>query len=376
LGGDDETILLEPRPRVRQLGALELGVGGVARAQVIVLGVSMFAAVFFAVATARPLVVTLVYSLAIGNFTFWLGFVLHRRRGPRAVSWKPTALAIVAGGFLATGLARTWDVRRHGGPFFEPRVLGTSLAGTVLFGAVVAYYFFAQAKLAEREATLREESLRRLEQQQLRTEAELKLLQAQIEPHFLFNTMTNVLQLVDAEPGAAKRMLLNLTSYLRVSLHRTRAGATTLGEELTLVRAYLAIQAERMGARLSYRIECPEELGGMLLPPLLLQPLVENAVRHGLEAKQGGGDVAVRVTRDADRLLLEVQDTGVGLAQDSRAGVGLTNVRARVRAVSQGRGSMTIEHNEPHGLCVCIALPLPIAAGAGRAGAGAERGPP
>jgi sensor histidine kinase YesM len=165
---------------------------------------------------------------------------------------------------------------------------------------------------------------------------------------------------------------MNLTRYLRASLQRTRAGATTLGEELDLVRAYLEIQAQRMGARLAYRLECPEELGSLPLPPLLLQPLVENALRHGIEANPTGGEVWVRGAREEDALVLEVLDTGPGIAAGSRAGVGLANVRARLRAISQGRGSMVIKPNAPHGLCVRLSLPLPrppeTAAGAATGG--------
>jgi sensor histidine kinase YesM len=200
--------------------------------------------------------------------------------------------------------------------------------------------------------------LHRAEYERQLTETELKLLQAQIEPHFLFNTLSNVLQLVDGDPRAAKRMLVNLTSYLRASLQRTRTGATMLGEELDLVRAYLEIQAERMGARLAWCIDCAPELRGLPLPPLLLQPLVENAVRHGLEPSRGGGEVRVLARREADVLVLEVQDTGVGIGAGSGSGVGLANIRARVRAVSQGEGRMVIQSHVPHGLCVRIALPL------------------
>jgi signal transduction histidine kinase len=335
-----------------------MGVGGIARAQLIVLATSVFVAAFFAVLRWRPFSVCVVYALAIGNSVFWAAWALHRLQDLRAVCWKTSAIGIGLGSAFGFALARGWEVRGLGRPFLEPDVLAPPLAGALVFGTVIAYYFHMRAQVAEGRAQLREEMLRRLEHQQQLTEAELKLLQAQIEPHFLFNTLSNVLQLINANPGGAKRMLVNLTRYLRASLQRTRAGATTLGEELDLVRAYLEIQAERMGTRLAYRIECPADLGGLSLPPLLLQPLVENAVRHGLEAKPGGGEVRIRAAREGDALLLEVLDTGPGLAPESRPGVGLTNVRSRVRAISQGRGRVVMKPNTPQGLCVLLSLPL------------------
>ena len=137
----------------------------------------------------------------------------------------------------------------------------------------------------------------------------------------------------------------------------------------------LEIQTERMGARLAYRIDCPAELRGLSLPPLLVQPLVENAVRHGLEPRPGGGEVRIRAGLEEDALFLEVRDDGAGIAAQGRSGVGLANVRARVRAVSQGRGSVVIQPVAPHGLSVRIALPLPGDPG-GAARLAADREPP
>lgn len=353
---------------------LDLGVGGVARAQLVVLAAGAVVGIFYAIVQSKPLLLCLVYSEAIGNSMFWLNWALHRLRGLSAICWKTTAVALGLGGVAGVALGRLWEVRGLDRSILEPGVLGPPLAGALVFGAIMAYTFHARAVVAEGQARLREEMLQRALHEQRLTEAELKLLQAQIEPHFLFNTLSNVLHLVDANPHGAKRMLVNLTSYLRASLHRTRAGATTVGEELDLVRAYLEIQTERMGARLAYRIDCPPELCDLALPPLLVQPLVENAVRHGLEPRPGGGEVRIRVGQEEDALLLEVRDTGAGLATHGRSGVGLANVRARVRAVSQGRGSMVIQPVAPHGLSVRITLPLPGAVPGDAARLAADRG--
>ncbi len=246
----------------------------------------------------------------------------------------------------------------------HPRIFASVLGGALIFGAAASYYFHSTERIVAGEARLREELLERVISEQRLTQSNLKLLQAQIEPHFLFNTLSNVLHLIDEKPADARRMLENLTAYLRASLQRTRAGPTTLGEELELVRAYLEIQAVRLGDRLRWDIQAAPELRHLELPPLLLQPLVENAVRHGLEPKPGGGAVSVRVTREGDRLLLEVSDTGLGMNRSSPPGVGLSNVRARVGQVSCGRGELTLRPNRPEGLCASITLPVASTAAA------------
>jgi hypothetical protein len=372
----DETAPAIRAPRdPSQPSTLELAVGSLGRAQLIVVAANTLIAGFFAAVQGSPFLRCLLYTQLIGNAMFWLNWALHRFQGLTAITWKTSVVAILLGCVLGLPVARLCDVGVLGGRFLDAGVLLPPLAGALVFGPIVAHYFHARAQVAEGQARLRGEMLRRLEDEQRLTEAELKLLQAQIEPHFLFNTLSNILQLVDADPPNAKRMLLNLTSYLRASLHRTRAGATTVGEELNLVRAYLEIQAVRMGTRLAYRIDCPVELRGLALPPLLLQPLVENAVRHGLEPGPGGGEVRVQVAREDHALVLRVQDTGVGLDPERPSGVGLANVRARVRAVSGGRGSLAMSPHPPHGLSVRIALPLSGGVG-DSARLGADGGPP
>ena len=311
----------------------------------------------------------MVCSHAIG----WPILLLHGAvhlvdRGERVPEWMVSAFSIAVGAVVGIALTRAilgerlWPL--------DLRSLAITAATVLVFGVAVSYFFVSRALLAKGQARLREELLAREEGARRLAEAELKLLQAQIEPHFLFNTLSNVLQLVDSDPPRAKRMLHNLTSYLRGSLGRTRAGATTLGEELDLVRAYLEIQAVRMGSRLAWRISCPDELRDLPLPPLLLQPLVENALRHGLEPKPGGGEVAVSAAREGGELVLEIRDDGLGLDPRQPAGVGLTNVRERVRAVSGGRGSLTLRPAAAGGLCARIVLPLAPAPPRARAAGG------
>lgn len=240
----------------------------------------------------------------------------------------------------------------------EKRQLAVDLFSAVVFGGIATYWFYSREEMAEQKVRLREQELRQAESEQRLAESNLKLLQAQMEPHFLFNTLSNVQGLIETRPREAGRMLANLTSYLRASLQRTRAGATTLGDEVELLRAYLEIQSVRMGSRLRWQVEVPRELLELPLPPLLLQPIVENAVRHGLEHRPEGGEIMVRGHLEPGALVLEVTDTGIGMRGDAAAGVGLSNVRERLRAVYGAESAVEIRPNDPAGLRVRLRVPV------------------
>jgi LytS/YehU family sensor histidine kinase len=187
--------------------------------------------------------------------------------------------------------------------------------------------------------------------------ANLRALQAQIEPHFLFNTLANVTSLVDPDPAKAKRMLESFNRFLRSSLAATRKEKTTLGEEGVLIGAFLDVLQVRMGGRLRHRVDFPPELAGFELPPMLLQPVVENAIQHGLEPKVEGGEVVVAARREGAAVVIEVRDTGVGFAPITRGGLGLTNVRDRLRLLHGEAASLTIGENAPSGAVVTLRLP-------------------
>ncbi|SFD54456.1 sensor histidine kinase [Massilia yuzhufengensis] len=180
----------------------------------------------------------------------------------------------------------------------------------------------------------------RLRQQQLQheaLEARLRLLQGQIEPHLLFNTLANVQSLMDYDPPRAKRMLETFSSYLRAGLTQLRQTDSTLEAELEMVHSYLALLQIRMEERLCFRIEAGVEARAARMPPLMLQPLVENAIHHGLEPKLDGGTVVVSATLHDGRLEIRVSDDGIGLDKPGRrlrpgAGMALANLRARLQA--------------------------------------------
>jgi sensor histidine kinase YesM len=191
--------------------------------------------------------------------------------------------------------------------------------------------------------------------------ARLQALQAQIEPHFLFNTLATLDSLIATDPLRARHLLAQLNRLLRGALLASRAERETLADQFALIEALLEVHAVRFGARLAYRVDLPPECAALAVPPMLLQPLVENAIRHGIEALREGGRIEVGATRADTQLLLRVADTGAGFgAHPARAGtgVGLANVRARLDALYGRDAALTIEENRPRGVIARIALPL------------------
>lgn len=207
--------------------------------------------------------------------------------------------------------------------------------------------------LTERELHWRNERLERLA-----TEAELKALQAQVEPHFLFNTLASLRRLISTEPIAAEAMLDNLVTYLRNAMPDMRAQLSTVGRELKLAESYLAIMRVRMGAeRLDYAIHCPVEFQEHPFPPAMLISLVENAVKHGLQKSMLDGRIHVLVERRDDAIVAIVQDNGVGLSAVSGTGVGLMNIRQRLEALYGRRAQLFAAAREPAGFESSISIP-------------------
>jgi len=316
---------------------------------------------------ARAFGASLLFALLIG-FTIDLLFVAGRRWfGRRMATFKIWQRCLYFWGIPLLGLAIAIPVAntltQHSGLHDGPQLRGTPLGAAVFFALVMGlfYGFFAirgRQQRAERQAL----------------EARLKLLQGQIEPHFLFNTLANVVGLMETDTPRAKLMLESFVDYLRASLGGLRRADHTLGDELELVDAYLRVIRIRMDERLHYTIDVPEALHGFALPALTLQPLVENAVVHGLEPKIAGGSLRIvgRVdeSRGARRLTLTVHDDGSGLranaAQAASTGTGtgtgsgtaLANIRERLQQHHGDAATLRIEPLAPGGVCATLTLPI------------------
>lgn len=258
---------------------------------------------------------------------------------------------------------------------------GISLAITILAGGAVSFFFYARSKAAALSA-----QVNAVERDA--GEAKLKLLETQLEPHMLFNTLANLRALITLDPPRAVRMLDHLNSYLRATLSGSRTLAHPLAAEFDRLGDYLELMSVRMGPRLRYTLELAAELRDLPVPPLLLQPLVENAIRHGLEPKVEGGEISVRARRDGERLVIEVNDTGIGVEEgfragagagigvgaaaggggagadvgsvpfDPRSGFGLAQVRERLATVYGERGTIRLMPATGGGTCALVTVPL------------------
>ena len=236
------------------------------------------------------------------------------------------------------------------------------IAGTV---ALIQRY---RAHVAELAARTHDEEVTRLQLEQQQVAVQLQVLQSQIEPHFLFNTLATVRRLHQTDPRRGRETLSDFIHYLRASLPGMRDTEVTLGREVDLIAAYLDVLAVRMGERLTVRIEVPETLRSLCVPPLSLATLVENSVKHGLATLPEGGVIAIRAWRDDDRLYVSVADTGVGLTAAGGSGMGLANLRIRLRGLYGDRAALLLQPNAPRGLAATIALPAsidPVLHGAG-----------
>ena len=226
-------------------------------------------------------------------------------------------------------------------------LIGLLVAGAWLYMRAEAHYASALAQCAVDAA--------RSDQQT--AEARLAMLEAQIEPHFLFNTLAHVKRLYDIDPANGRRMLTSLIDYLAVALPQMRETRSTLGREVAHATAYLDIQRMRMGPRLSVDVDVPDALREADMPPLMILTLVENAIKHGVGPQPGGGRIAIRAWADGECMKTEVADTGQGFVHASGGGTGLANIRSRLAALFGCDASLLLRMNAPHGVVATIVLP-------------------
>ena len=238
----------------------------------------------------------------------------------------------------------------------DPRDIIGDLMFVVVPAVVITYFFYSREVLAEREASA--QAARRQA-----AESRLRLLEAQLEPHMFFNTLANLHVLIGVDPPRAQAMLDQLISFLRATLNGSRASEQPLSAEFARIRDYLSLMQVRMEDRLRIGFELPESLAAIPVPPLLLQPLVENSIKHGLEPSVTGGLIDVRASRDGAYLVLRVRDTGVGLGNETRTGThfGLQQVRERLETLYGSNASLRLEPagDDEGGTLAIIRLPAP-----------------
>lgn len=243
---------------------------------------------------------------------------------------------------------------------------------TSIVSLVAAWSFWNRIKMSELVAAAAAEKAKNAAIEKQALQAQLQMLQAQIEPHMLFNTLANLQGLIAIDPDRAQHMLAQLIVYLRNTLSSSRAEQTSLKQEFALMHAYLELLAIRMGKRLQYTLDLPDELQQTSIAPMLLQPLVENAIKHGLEPKMEGGSIhvvaEVLTEKQTRHLHMKVIDTGLGLPfnyDDARVAsadgqhVGNANIRDRLLALYGPGASLTLTANQPEGAIAHLIIPLP-----------------
>ena len=240
------------------------------------------------------------------------------------------------------------------------------LASSAFFGFLGAIIINGVYSLVRAQLDLKAAKVKQLEQEKQIVEAELRALQAQIEPHFLFNTLANTISLIETEPPLAVKTLESLTTLLRGTLQNTRRSDLTLANELELIRAYLDIQKIRLGDRLNYVIECEDGLAEHPLSPMLMQPIVENAVLHGIEPNAEGGVINVDIhsvqKQEEEYIVIQTQNSGAKFNQhvSKGSGCGLHNIERRLETLYQGKASLSIgELKKDAILYVNVVMTLP-----------------
>ena len=339
-------------------------------------GFGVIIAICLTLAFGYPFVSTLAHSVCIaiaswftidiGRLAASLWVYRHARAGSvepasRWPGWPWMVPIILVGtvvGFSVGGSVGDWISGTHI-PGVLRRSWSEALAVLMLSlvpGVVITYWFYSRETIAAKEAAIQTA-------QRQAAEHQLKLLESQLEPHMLFNTLANLRVLIGVDPPRAQAMLDQLIAFLRATLGASRASSHPLATEFARLADYLALMQARMGERLQTHFDLPDALAALPMPPLLLQPLVENSIKHGLEPKVEGGRIDVSARRAGDQLVLEVRDTGAGLSDTRSDGTrfGLVQVRERLATLYGTKASLELVNAEgaEGGTRATLRLPLP-----------------
>jgi sensor histidine kinase YesM len=316
--------------------------------------------------TAPSAVVTIGNAVVVG-LAAAIAFGLLERYPARRPSWLPrwvmqligVVISVPLGVLLAHSIAMAIDMHAS----HQPAQM-TSLIVLLVEGLLFCPWLALGAMVRQRDIFARHQALafalERSELEREASEARLRLLQAQVKPHFLFNTLANVQALVDSGSPRASGVLRSLVAYLRAAVPQLHDSTTTIGQELELARAYLEVMHMRMPDRLRFTLRVDEGAAGLSCPPMTLLTLVENAVRHGIDPGEEGGRIDIEVTVNGDRCSVRVTDTGVGLRSSARGlglGSGLASLRERLQLAFGGDAELRLESMQPQGACASLEFP-------------------
>jgi sensor histidine kinase YesM len=335
---------------------------------------SALAGVLITLVEGKPhiLLSQIVYSICIGTVAlaiidgarllFWDDPARRQRMWPFLIALVVVSAPVAHYSGIRMGAMLLGETPLDLADYPSQRQLSMILFSMLCIGAfsllIVSRERVERIKIERSEARARAETVERQALQ-----AQLRLLQAQIEPHMLFNTLANLQGLIAIDPQRASQMLDQLIQYLRATLSVSRMESTTLGQEFAALEAYLGLMGVRMGQRLAYRFSLPEELRAARLPTMLLQPIVENAIVHGLEPKVDGGTVTVAAAQNGGCLEITVQDSGLGLegsAATQGGGVGLATTRERLQVLYGVDASLELSPAAPQGTVARLILPLEL----------------
>jgi hypothetical protein len=318
----------------------------------------------FGVASTTPTAVWIMRTMIVGLLAL-LAFGWFEQAPVRLPAWLArwvlqllaVVVAVPIGAWLAYWLTTGGDPQ-----LWANRLRLTGFLELCFTGILFAPWMALAAMVRQRDALAREQALtfqlERSELERQALDARLRLLQAQVQPHFLFNTLANVRALVNAGSPRASAVLDSLIAYLRAAVPRLDEPTTTLGQELQLVRAYLELMHMRMPDRLHFTLHADEAAQRLRCPPMTLLTLVENAVRHGIDPSEEGGRIEVSVAVREGRCVARVIDTGVGLKDGGdKPGTGLSTLRERMQLAFSGDARLSISGLVPHGVCAELEFP-------------------
>jgi signal transduction histidine kinase len=305
----------------------------------------------------RTIVVGLVATTAFALFEAWPG------RLPRWLQrWALQVVAVGVSVPVTTLLIYVLSTPEGAVPFWQSPTRMDGWTHLTFAGLLLAPWTALGAVVRQKEAFARDQeltfALERSELERRALDARLHLLQAQVAPHFLFNTLANVQALVDAGSPHASTLLRSLTAYLRAAVPLLHESAATIERELQLVRPYLELMQTRMPDRLQYAIDVDPSALNVRCPPTTLLTLVENAVRHGIDPSEEGGRIDVAIARRGDRCVVRVADTGAGIHQSANGlGTGLTTLEERLRLIFGDAAQLRLGPNSPRGTIAEIDMP-------------------